>query len=207
VGPYASGEVPTPEIPRVGALAFGARVRQRSTPFSVVSEIDRRVREAHGRRDALDASIASGVAPVDWAAWTRTAMQVEEELHIGTSGYVDESYFRTILEFMSRQRAPRDAVTTVAFVHDLASWNLPKASREADTLIALTLGGQERLPPEMLLDGAVAAKLLSGDKLGAERTLRALLGRTPRGPDDLRTRLVVSHLRMANPAPSGPRRE
>ena len=50
------------------------------------------------------------------------------------------------------------------------------------------------MPPPLLLDGAVAAKLLTGDREGARRAFEILRPRAGRDLTDLRSRMVLAHL-------------
>ena len=97
-------------------------------------------------------------------------------------------------DYLSRCHAPAEAALAIGFLHDVAAWRLPEAAREADPLVALAARGQDWLPPALLLDGAVAAKLLTGDRTGARRAFETLRPRTGRELSDLRSRMVLAHL-------------
>ncbi len=47
---------------------------------------------------------------------------------------------------------------------------------------------------DVLCDGAVAAKLMAGDAVGARRTLESLTPRLRRDREDLRTRLMLAYV-------------
>ena len=85
-------------------------------------------------------------------------------------------------------------MAAITFLHDLAAWRLPEAAREADPLLQLAERGTDWMPPPLLLDGAVAAKLLTGDREGARRAFEILRPRAGRDLTDLRSRMVLAHL-------------
>jgi hypothetical protein len=93
---------------------------------------------------------------------------------------------------MSRCHAPAEAVAALTFLHDLAAWRCPRRRGGGSLLTAER--GTDWMPPPVLLDGAVAAKLLTGDREGARRAFEMLRPRAGRDLTDLRSRMVLEHL-------------
>ena len=87
---------------------------------------------------------------------------------------------------MRRADAPVAAWRAIGFVHDVARWNFVAAAPAVDSLIALAQAGQHWVPPELLLDGAVATGIMTGDIRGARRAYEALLPLSGRTRRDLR---------------------
>ena len=198
VGPARSFLVPVPHIPRLRNLAASAALRMNPFPKIAPASIDERLPEALTRRAGLQAAIASGAAPPDWRVWTNEALHAEDDWHLGTAGVVDEGLHELLRNYLARTNAPPPAVAAFAFVHDLASWNLQGAARNAEPLVILASRGEDWLPPDVLFDGVVAARLMTGDATGARRAFDVLLPRIGRDPHDLRTRLLDAHLRAAD---------
>ena len=193
VPPIPEFPVPAPMIPRQKDLSMSAALRN-PPPDIGPQEIDQRLPIALERRRQMQASFAAGRPPVDWRAWAFQVANAEYEWHCGTAGVVDEGFYRLVDDYMSRCHAPPEAVAAMTFLHDIAAWRFPEAAREADPLLQLAATGRDWLPPPLLLDGAVAAKFLSGDREGARRAFETLRPHAGRDLTDLRSRMVLAHL-------------
>ena len=79
-------------------------------------------------------------------------------------------------------------------MHALAAWDYPAATRAADKVIADPSFGTGWVPPDMLRDGGVVAKLMTGDVAGARRLFDRL---TSAGQTDLRSRILGAYLHAA----------
>ena len=188
-------EVATPSIPRVRARAIAAQLHERAVrPASRANPPDLDGGAARYRKRVLDDMLAGSRAPLDWREWVHAALDVEQDVDGGSAGTVDETFYTSLERFMTLHHAPSEAFAAVHFVHDLAIWDFERAAREADPLIAATLRDEPWLRGDVLCDGAVSAKLMAGDALGARRALEALAPRLRRDPEDLRTRLLVSYV-------------
>ncbi len=194
LGPIPSFVVPAPEIPRLRDLAMSAALRSNNLAGIDPALIDSRLPPALERKRRLQDALRSAAPPADWRTWVAEALTAEDDWHLGTTGVVDEGLYYLLHQYMSAARAPQEAVLTVDFMHDMAVWDFARAARESDPLIALSTQGQDWLPPDLLLDQAVAARLLSGDVAGARRAFETLLPRAQRDPRDLRTRLLAAWL-------------
>ncbi|MFL5582886.1 MAG: spermidine synthase [Gemmatimonadaceae bacterium] len=187
-----------PEIDRQAQLALGARLRLAAdgTPADSLpwtSDLP----EALFRRSTLDRMTAGNVPPADWERFVHLVLDAEADLHGGTAGAVDESFYAPVLAYMTRAKAPAPAVAAVRFRHGLAAFDWREASAAADLLVAETKARRDWVPPDDLRDGGVVAKLRLGDLDGARRVWEELIPFAKRGISDVRTRLLAAHLSAA----------
>jgi spermidine synthase len=195
---------PTPDISRVAALSFGARVRdlydKRTTPRADSAQpIDREVAAAVHRRDVLDRLAASGRPPVDWRVWVDQFAEVESDLHRGTAGVADEALYGSMLRYARSQRAPREVVAALEFLHGLAVWNFAEVLAASPILEAAQRARRPWLSPELLRDGTVVAHLAMGDVPAARRRMQELSPLGDEGDDAFRfrSRLLFSYILFA----------
>jgi hypothetical protein len=193
--------VPAPEIPRLRNLAMSAALRTALPRGIDPGEIDERLPAARTRRLAFERKLASAEPVNDWRAWVSETLTVEDDWHLGSLGVVDDDFYGRLNTHLTRNQAPQEARHTFEFLYDLASWNLEGAARKAQSLLPLALKGQDWLPPETLLDGAVAACLLTGDVASAHRIFEAIGPHVERDPRDLRMRLARAYLDHLVPSP------
>ena len=184
--------VPTPDIPRLRSLLVGSTLRLERLPALDPRTVDPRLASGLVRRAQLDSTLASGKPPADWGSWMALAFDAEEDLHLGTSGFADEVFFDRLRRYTATTGAPAGARQAIEFLHDLSAWNFAAAARGADTLVALSSAGEDWLPPDVMLQGVPAAKMLAGDRDGARRSLETLLLRWAPSAHDLRIRLLAA---------------
>jgi predicted membrane-bound spermidine synthase len=194
-------EPPTPRIPRVAALTLGARMRAGAE--GVRGPEGAAAADALFRRRALDAVLATGTPPADWRVWLRSALRVEQDVHGGTAGVADPSFYGALGSYMGAAGAPSGATSAVRFVHGLAAWDFADAAHEADRLIAAAQRGERWLPNELLGDGATIAKLMTGDVPGARRALDTVTPWMRRPSGALRARLIASYVAAMERAAAG----
>src|SRR5439155_1105249 len=84
-------------------------------------------------------------------------------------GVADWEFYDSLHRFLARTNAPIAARASVDFMHGLAAWDYGEASRAADPLLAAARAGDLWLDPDVLRDGAVMAKLATGDR-GSSRS-------------------------------------
>ena len=89
---------------------------------------------------------------------------------------------------------PAEAFSAIRFTRAVATWDYESAAHAADTLIAASRRGENWVAPELLRDGTVTAKLMTGDVAGARRTMIALAPLVRVAPGDLRARLLASYV-------------
>jgi predicted membrane-bound spermidine synthase len=187
---------PTPEIGPTRAGVVSARLR--TDPQRDTMPSDAELSAARYRRGMLDDFIAVGAPPPDWAMWLRTVLLVDGDLHGTAAGHADERFYESLKDFVARARAPGGAAAATDFLHALARWDWPAASRAGDVLIDASLS-DSWIPSEMLRDGAVVAKLKTGDVAGARRVFDRFTPESAEGRD-LRDRLLDAHIQRAEEA-------
>jgi hypothetical protein len=90
--------------------------------------------------------------------------------------------------------APPQPRAAIDFLHGLAVWNHAEASRAADVLLTAAAHGDLWLDPDQLRDGAVMAKVMTGDRAAAAAAFSILIPKSSRSITDLRTRLLYSYI-------------
>ncbi|MGH7718441.1 MAG: fused MFS/spermidine synthase [Gemmatimonadaceae bacterium] len=188
---------PVPNIPRARGLSIGATIRAATAGSPLDTALDDRTREALYRYWRFQSMLAATRAPADWRQWVEDAVAVEQDVHGGTAGVVDDQFYAQVTRFLDRHAAPREARATFQFLHGMASWDFVAASGAADVLVPRAVERKDWLDVDVLRDGAVVAKLRTGDVAGARRIMGALASRSDRAPEDMRNRLLDSFLRTA----------
>lgn len=175
-------------VPRLSSMAVAAAMRNGD------SRAGGQLLAARAERQAFESSMASGQAPSDWHGWVDRAVRVEAMVHGGMAGVADTAFYARLRAYQSRLGAPPQARAAVDFLHGLASWDFAEASRAADALLAAAAAGDAWLDADLLRDGAVMAKLETGDRRAAFEAFRLLINRSARPITDLRTRLLYSYI-------------
>ncbi len=196
----AEAAPPMPGIPRVRALALAAALRDSSAVPDSANQPPgyeaARYRVAHWR-DVL----TSDRPPTDWRQWLADFRMVDGYLNGGLAGAVDETFYGPAFAYLERFNAPAEVWSVVRLRHGLASWEFKAAASAAERLLAAAAHERGWIAPEELLQGGLAAKLVSGDVSGAARFEKALADFQP--PQwDLRSRLLAAYLEAAA-APEG----
>ena len=167
----------TPEIGRVSELALSARLRL-TAPAAADSAGNRaeseEVAKARTRLDNLGRALASASAPADWPLWVEDVRESERLLHGGTAGVVDEAFYARLRSYAARVRAPTPARAAISFLHGLAAWDFAEASHAGQALIdARERDGVDWLPPSLVRNGVVVARIQLGDFDGARSAFKA----------------------------------
>ena len=203
--PFSSDtRTPIADIASLEALASGARFREwlhgartgDSSGFGYGVR-DQELELSAFRHRLLEESMQSGSPPPSWRYWVRLAFDVEQAIHGGTSGVVDEAFYQPLFRYMEAQRAPAIAVAAIDFRYGLATWDFHRVARAAEVLADSTGSELEWVPPAELRDGAVIALLGVGDHRGARTAFTRFTPRVGDDRDDLRSWLVAAHLRVA----------
>ncbi len=195
-------EPPVIGIPRLDAAAKSALLRSTMSLAALDTATMLAANASRYTRWSFGAQLASGTAPSDWNLWMRDLVRAERELHGGTAGVADSAFYAAVESYIERQRAPEQVRDAVMFLHALARWDFDAAARAADALIPRAARGEDWLPPDLLRDGAVVAKLELGDAAGARAAYAALRRHTERRPTDLRSYLLAAYLTADAPPPS-----
>lgn len=132
--------------------------------------------------------------PADWRRWIEDTVAMDAYLHLGSAGEVDEHFYAMVHDYLARQAAPTQVVAALQFVEALGRWDFATAAELADQLLPEPGGERPWLPPRVLLDGAVAAKLRQDDVEGAKRFRAALTLASGRPPGDLRRLLIDAYI-------------
>lgn len=174
---------------RFDAQAKAVQMRQRVSGNDT-SAVLIGVRAAQLRDARLSLELASDRPPPDWPLWFAELLQVERDRHQGTMGVVDADWYAQVERYLMRQRAPEGAQSAWRFLRAAVTYDWPTAAAEVRTQIAERDRGRAWLPPALLLDAAVLARLRTGDVTGAQAAFARLSDAAGRRPEDLRTRML-----------------
>ncbi len=160
------------------------------------------VRAARLRDARLSLELASDRPPPDWPLWFAELLQVERDRHQGTMGMVDRAWYARVERYLDNQRAPEGMRSAWRFLRAAVTYDWPTAAAEVRTQIAERDRGRAWLPPALLLDAAVLARLCTGDLAGAQAAFARLSDAAGRAPDDVRTRMLeaFTDASVASPA-------
>jgi hypothetical protein len=136
-------------------------------------------------------------APSNWELWADQVNQVERLRNGGTAGVADDAFYADVTRAMDRFGAPAQVRDVVAFRRDLAAWRFTDAAAAADRLLPVALREHRWITADELRDGAVFAKLNSGDLMGARQVLDTLAPFSVRKAGDLRSRLLTAYVNSA----------
>jgi hypothetical protein len=192
---FAESQLPTiPEIERVRAGAVGALLHAAWSAQPIVADtLPETVRGALFRTRTLQRELAQSAPPSDWLNWTTAMVTVESELHAGTAGVADETFFGQLQRYLARAHAPAEPVAAAAFLHGLAVWDWDAVATNAEPLIAAAQRGTDWVPLDLLREGAVLAHIERRDPHGASGVFKRLAQRT--GPGErFRDRVLAAHV-------------
>jgi predicted membrane-bound spermidine synthase len=196
---HGSGDtlITLPESPRVRSSALSAQVRrwQTAPKGRVASNPD--MEQAAYVTEQWRAWLEKGQPPSSWQLWLNQMELVARIFHAGRAGMADEEFFAAASRYAERFQAPGPVKDVVAFRHALASWNFSAAAAAADRLAPVVLREKRWITADELRDGAVMAKLHTGDAKGARAALDALRQYSTRSPDDLRSRMLEAFVQTA----------
>jgi hypothetical protein len=191
-------EAAVPGIPRLEALATGARLRLTSAAGdTLATEQMRAVRFGYVR---FMQSLESTQPPTDWRLWTREAVKAEDLVHAGTAGVADDRFYAAVRAYLERAGAPEQARASIEFVHALAIHDWAGARAASPPLLTAASRGEEWIPPELLRNGLVVAHLAANDARAAREAFARLAPLVPRGGAELRTTLLDAWIQRAEAA-------
>ena len=125
-----------------------------------------------------------------WERWATEFRGAEADLHWGTIGWVDTTFYTAVYDFLDRAEAPPEARAVVDLRHALSLQNWERAAAAADLLIPRVQIGQRWETTGTLLDISVLAYLRTGRPTAARNALTRLVPRTGRPSWHLRNRLL-----------------
>jgi spermidine synthase len=187
------------DVPRLEAMELAARVGS----SSFAGATNEQLIAAENVR-AVDRTIASGAAPVEWRYWVETVRRAEETRAGGSAGVADSAWFARIAQYLARTAAPAEAKASIAFLHGLASWDFAETARASTTLMDAASRGDFWLSPDLLREGTVVARLRTGDIPGARSAWVRLAPVSSRSPDDVRPQLLAAWIIAAAGEKSAP---
>jgi len=194
--PPATDPVPViPENPRVRARATGALLRTvaaEGRTYTIASPA-----AAQAVFQWQQWRLGRDRAPSDWEMWTDQVNQVARSRNGGTAGVPDDAFYAEVQRTLDRFSAPPAARDVIAFRRDLAAWKFADAAAAADRLLPAAMREHRWITADELRDGAVFAKLYSGDVRGARQVLDTLATFSVRKPMDLRSRLLAAYVTSA----------
>ncbi len=135
--------------------------------------------------------LSSGDAQLgSWEAWASGFSRAEADLHWGTRGWVDPTFYASVEGFLERAEGPSEARAAVRLAHDFSLGDWEGAASAADVLVGRVAVGERWAEPDVLLDMAVVAYLRTGRQVAARNAINLLVPRTGRAPSNLRNRLL-----------------
>jgi spermidine synthase/MFS family permease len=179
-------------VPRLQLRARSARLRLH--PGDSI-DADTAYAAVQKRRRSFDALIAARTPPADWHRWVASLFPVDRDVHGGSPGSLDTTFYRPIDAFLNRVGAPPGVQQSVQFLRAADGWDFEAVQRIGDELIRKARAGEKWIPVDYLRDATVTAHLESGDVAGARAAFAALLPLVSRdAASDLRTRLLRAHI-------------
>lgn len=186
---------------RVAAQAMAWRLRSGEVPRAGdTSTTTRRLQGARLRDERLRLEMASGRPPADWTQWFAEVVQAERDRHQGTMGVADSAWYTSVERYMLAQRAPADAVAALRFLRSVVTYDWRGAARETELLVIARGQGRVWLPLSVFFEGAVLAKLRSGDVRGARRIYDGFEASSGRPAANMRMQLLNAHVAAAERA-------
>jgi len=181
-------------VPRLQLRARSARLRLHLADSG--EEPDTAFASVQKRRRSFDALISTHTPPPDWHRWVTLLVPADRDVHGGSPGSLDTTFYRPIDGFLDRVGAPSGVRQSVQFLKAADCWDFEAVRRIGDELIRKAKGGEVWIPVDYLRDATVTAHLRSGDVAGARAAFAALLPLVSRdAASDLRTRLLRAHIR------------
>lgn len=165
---------PTPEIERSQAHALSARLHAvRSGNDSIVRmvAVDEELSAARLRIEQLEAAVASNKPPASWHSWMDQVVAADADLHGGTSGVVDSTFYRMMRGYAVRHGAPAEARVALNFMESIAAWNWPEAAQAAKSLMLLK-DPIPWVPHDLLRNAGAAAFIMTRDTANAKKIVK-----------------------------------
>ncbi|HSJ75675.1 MAG TPA: hypothetical protein VK899_05780, partial [Gemmatimonadales bacterium] len=186
-----------PENDRARARSLGALLRSpnvlapNDTAFGPVS------RDAVYRWRLWQATLASNQPPGNWELWLEQANAIDRLRNGGTAGVADEEFYRSLVQYMNRFKAPQVVRDVVEFRHGVASWRFAEVAETGERLLPVVTSQRRWIGGDEFRDGLVVAKLQLRDPAGAQRRFYQLAPLSTRKPTDLRSQLLEAYVTTA----------
>jgi spermidine synthase len=146
-------------------------------------------------------SVTRGDAPlIPWDRWAGDFDQTESNLHRGTIGWADSTFYDVAYGFLDRADPPAEARAVVDLKHGLNLLDWQRVATSADLLVPRVAQAEVWIDAATLLDAAVFAYVRVGRPQAARNALQSLSPRTGRRPGNLRDRLLEALVAQAEAA-------
>ncbi|HEY6220423.1 MAG TPA: hypothetical protein VIV65_10225, partial [Gemmatimonadaceae bacterium] len=167
-------ENPTPQIRRSVALLEGRQLRGGLAGLIPVSALPDSLHSRLIQLKSFQMWSSGSTALLEWPSWMASFLGAEGQIHGGTAGVADGTFYGMVKRFVAVAKAPPHVVATVNFYHGLAAWDFAEAAAAADVLLARRGAGVSWIPPATFRQGAALAKLKLGDAVGAREVYERL---------------------------------
>jgi hypothetical protein len=185
---------------RLAMLARGAAARAAFEADRVPTvEIDAEVKEILDRVWQWKNWVLADRTPPDWDIWARQTVLVEQDLHQGTVGVVDEAFYETLHAYLDRHSPPLDVCAAFTFLEAVRRWDFAPAAKLSAPLVEKAAANESVIPVDRLLAGAVTAAIATGNPTAAEQYVERLGGQLPA---DLWLKLLRSYARADGGLPT-----
>jgi len=190
--PLATDAEVLANVPPLKMRARSARMRLFPTD---TTPADSAYRAMALRRRSFDAMTFGRVSPPDWHRWVSLLLEVDRDVHGGSSGSMDTALYRRIDDFVDGANAPEGARQSVEFLKAADGWDFDVVQRVGDELIRKVIKGERWFSPDYLRDATVVAHLRNGDPTGARKAFDAMRPLVSRNAvADLRTRVLRAYI-------------
>jgi spermidine synthase len=165
---------PTPEIERSQAHALSARlhaVRTGTDSLGKAVSVDEELSAARLRIEQLEAAVAGNRPPASWHSWMDQVVAADADLHGGTSGVVDSTFYRMMRGYAVRHGAPAEARVALNFMESIAAWNWPEAAQATRSLMLLK-DPIPWVPHDLLRNAGGAALIMTRDTASAKKLVK-----------------------------------
>jgi spermidine synthase len=177
------------DIDRVRNRGVSAALRLGRGP--AVDGSDRsRFYAAASRQQVLRDRMAAGHKPVDWPEFMTLVRNVDDDIHQGTMGWADETFYNSVLQFANGQGAPADMIAAVKFLRAVSTYNWIDAAAQVDPIMYAIENKLNWIGPDTFRDGAVVSLLKTGQFVKARTLFNNMGAYTDRKIDDLRVRML-----------------
>jgi hypothetical protein len=135
--------------------------------------------------------------PIDWQAWVREVLEGGGWTPSLGWSFLEEGFPSVAMEAARRLDAPDGVFAALAFVDALDQWRWEELIPASEALAVEIEEERRWISPEVVLEGGVVARLLTGRPTEAEQFFQRLEALSGRPPWDFRTQLLKAHLDQA----------
>jgi predicted membrane-bound spermidine synthase len=144
--------------------------------------------------------MAEGEHPGSWPEWASAFDRAERELHWGTAGWADASFYGAVYAYLDRMGAPAEVRAAVDLMHGVSLFDWEKAAGAADALVGRIATGERWVRATVLLDAAVVSYLKTGRPDDARRALVLLRELAGRASWNARSGILEALVEEASPS-------